>query len=117
MGRSFRYFLAIMCIFCASSTCRASDYISRDHIVIDLRFGIEWLRCTVGQVWDGSTCVGEPVKLNQEEIATAILQANEQLGGSWRLPTEELEGLVCEECERPKISKKYFPKQPPNPTG
>ena len=116
MGRNFRYFLAIMCIFCASSTCRASDYISRDHIVIDLRFGIEWLRCTVGQVWDGSACIGEPVKLNQEEIAIAILQANDQLGGSWRLPTlEELEGLVCEECDRPKISKKYFPQTASEP--
>ena len=116
MGRNFRYFLAITFIFCVSSTCRASDYISRDHIVIDLRFGIEWLRCTVGQVWDGSTCIGEPVKLNQEEIATAILQANEQLGGSWRLPTlEELKGLVCEECERPKISKKYCPQTASEP--
>ena len=31
-------------------------------------------------------------------------------GGTWRLPTlDELESLVCEKCEKPKINEKYFP--------
>lgn len=116
MRRLARHLLAGLMMFCAASTTQASEYIARDHVVIDLKFGIEWLRCTVGQVWDGTGCTGKLVKLNQEEIASAILQANEQLGGSWRLPTrDELEGLVCHECERPKISKKYFPQTSSEP--
>ena len=116
MRRLARHLLAGLMMFCAASTTQASEYIARDHVVIDLKFGIEWLRCTVGQVWDGIGCTGKLVKLNQEEIASAILQANEQLGGSWRLPTrDELEGLVYHECERPKISKKYFPQTSSEP--
>ena len=116
MGLWTKYFLTGLIVVFVSSIARASDYVARDHLVIDLRFGIEWLRCTVGQVWDGKNCTGSLVKLNQEEISTAIMQANEQLGGSWRLPTlEELEGLVCEGCERPKISKKYFPQTSSEP--
>ena len=38
------------------------------------------------------------------------MQAAEQLGGSWRLPTlAELETLVCDKCEKPKVNEKYFP--------
>ena len=111
-----RHLLTGLMMLFAASTARASEYIARDHVVIDLKFGIEWLRCSVGQVWDGAGCAGELVKLNQEEIGTAILQANEQLGGIWRLPTlEELDGLVCHECERPKINKKYFPQTSSEP--
>ena len=105
-----RYLLAVLLMLSVASPAQTSEYIARDYVVIDLKFGIEWLRCTVGQVWDGTGCTGKLVKLNQEEITNAISQANEQLGGNWRLPKlEELEGLVCHECERPKISKKYFP--------
>jgi len=89
---------------------RAADFIARDNLVIDLKFGVEWLRCSVGQVWNGETCEGEIIKLNHDQIAQAITQANEQLGGSWRLPSrEELENLVCESCTQPKIDSKYFP--------
>jgi hypothetical protein len=82
------------------------------HLVIDVRNDIIWLRCSVGQRWDYDTgkCVGKVVKLNQQEIKEAIIQANKQLGETWRLPTrEELETLVCEDCGPPKIREKYFP--------
>ena len=79
-----RHLLTGLMMLFAASTAKASEYIARDHVVIDLKFGIEWLRCSVGQVWDGTGCAGKLVKLNQEEIGTAILQANEQLGGIWR---------------------------------
>ena len=53
-------------------------------------------------------------KLNHQEIAIAIEQANEQLGEHWRLPTlEELKSLVCVPCEPPKIKQKYFPNVSP----
>ena len=82
----------------------------------DVRNNIIWLRCTAGQTWDYdvNSCVGEIVKLNHEEVEIAKTQAAEQLGGTWRLPTlEELQSLVCEKCEKPKINEKYFPKISP----
>ena len=92
------------------TSASARDFIAREHLVVDLRHGIEWLRCSVGQTWNGQSCDGEIVRLNHEEIAIAITQANEQLGGKWRLPSrEELEGLVCAECPDTKIDLEYFP--------
>ena len=109
--------LAIVAIVMAMvGNAKAADYIARDHLVIDLRFGLEWLRCSVGQVWNGEDCEGEIVHLNHDQISLAITMANEQLGGKWRLPNrEELEGLVCRDCERPVINAKYFPGTSPEP--
>jgi len=89
-----------------------AQFFEEGHLVRDVRNNITWLRCSVGQRWDYDTgkCVGKVVRLNQEEIKDAIAQADQQLGGSWRLPSvEELETLICEDCEPPKIRTKYFP--------
>ena len=56
MRRLARNLLASLMMFCAASTTQASEYIARDNVVIDLRFGTEWLRCTVGQVWGDRLC-------------------------------------------------------------
>lgn len=88
----------------------STQFIMRDHIVIDIRSGVEWLRCSVGQTWNGETCTGEIVKLNHDDIEKAIVIANEQLGGNWRLPSlAELEGIVCHECDGVKIDIAAFP--------
>ena len=88
----------------------STQFIKRDHIIIDIKSGVEWLRCSVGQTWDGETCVGKIVKLDHDQIKEAILQANTQLGGNWRLPNlEELEGIVCHECDSVKIDLEAFP--------
>nr|AAY87229.1 predicted hypothetical protein [uncultured bacterium BAC17H8] len=102
----------ILCLglWLTASAANAANFMTRDHLVIDLRHGIEWLRCSVGQVWDGTTCRGEVMTLDHDQIAQAIQQANEQLGGSWRLPgREELEGLICTTCGPPLIDAEVFP--------
>ena len=112
MRMKMRLAAVIVCLglWLTSFAANAANFLTRDHLVVDLRHGIDWLRCSVGQVWDGTGCVGEVLTLNHEEIEQAIQQANEQLGGSWRLPTrEELEGLVCESCTPPMIDAKIFP--------
>ena len=88
-----------------------AQFFEEEHLITDVRNNITWLRCSVGQTWDNEakTCTGELVKLNHDEIEIALQQASEQLGGEWRLPTlDELESLVCEECEPPKIKKNLF---------
>jgi hypothetical protein len=63
-----------------------------------------------GVPWDSvgirqpEQCQGEVMRLSHAEIDHVILQANQQLGGNWRLPTlAELESIVCLECPAPKI--------------
>ena len=89
---------------------KSGNFMVRDHLVIDLRNGVEWMRCSVGQVWNGSNCEGEALQLTQEDAAKAIIIANEQLGPGWRLPSRaELETLVCNECAPVKIELDSFP--------
>ena len=89
------------------------QFFEKGHIITDVRNNVDWIRCSVGQNWniEDEDCEGSAVKLNHEEIAIAIQQASEQLGGEWRLPSlEELLSIVCDECDPPKINAEYFPK-------
>ena len=89
---------------------KSGKFMAREHLVIDLQNGVEWMRCSVGQVWNGSGCDGEALKLSQEDVSKAIVIANDQLGPGWRLPTRiELEGLVCKKCAPVKIELDSFP--------
>ena len=110
--------IGILCSILAITPALANNaqFIAKDHIVIDLKSGVEWLRCSVGQRWNGTQCVGDIIKLNQEMSVQAINLADEQLGGNWRLPTrEELENIVCQECGQPKIDASIFPNTPAEP--
>jgi len=56
--------------------------------VTDSRTGLIWQRCTVGQSWNGSTCVG-PISQYSHELALAFAKA------PWRVPNvKELSSLV-----------------------
>ena len=89
---------------------RSGHFMVRDHLVIDLQHGVEWMRCSVGQIWNGTDCEGVAVQLTQEDVARAIVIANAQLGLGWRLPSRaELEGLVCKACAPVKIELDSFP--------
>ena len=114
-------FLANIIFFPLNSFSR--QFIERDHIIIDLLGGVEWLRCSTGQTWNGKECTGQVVRLNLSDIKVALKQANEQLGAGWRLPTlKELEGIVCKECKQgdkfedmPTINREIFPSTPSEP--
>ena len=103
--------LCLILIFAHShANAEKRRFIMNDHIVIDLERQIEWLRCSVGQQWNGQTCVGNIVNLSLDVVPKALDIANEQLGGTWRLPSKaELTSIVCKECSSPKINKKVFP--------
>jgi hypothetical protein len=89
---------------------KSGHFMVRDHLVIDLQHSVEWMRCSVGQIWNGTDCEGVAVKLTQENVARAIVIANAQLGQGWRLPSRaELEGLVCKACAPVKIELDSFP--------
>ena len=102
----------LLLALCLSATASYGQFFEEGRFVRDVRNGITWYRCTLGQVWDSDTktCSGETVRLSQDEIIIAVQQAEQQLGGKWRLPTkDELESLICVECAPPKIRQKYFP--------
>jgi hypothetical protein len=62
-------------------------------IVKDTQTGLMWMRCSVGQTWDGSTCAGEIQVMNWNSAMNQ--KANYAGYSDWRLPTKkELESLV-----------------------
>ena len=102
--------LLILTIKCTNLHAGDSRFVTKGHIVVDLENQIEWLRCSVGQRWNGSECSGNIVNLSLDMVPKALEIANEQLGAGWRLPSKaELKSIVCNECPSPKIDKEIFP--------
>ncbi len=102
--------LLILTIKCSNLFAADGRFVTKEHIVVDLERQIEWLRCSVGQRWNGSECSGNIVNLSLDMVPKALEIANEQLGAGWRLPSKaELKSIVCNECPSPKIDKEIFP--------
>lgn len=72
--------------------------------VVDNKTGLVWLRCSLGQKWEGGKCTGAPEKLSIKDVENAIKKVT-QPAGNWRLPTaRELSGLVL--CTSGKAKSK-----------
>lgn len=73
--------------------------------VTDARTGLVWARCSVGQVWDGTTCSGIASSYTHEQ---ALSFAQGAVG--WRLPSvRELSSLADKGCQSPAIDSAAFP--------
>ena len=95
---------------------QSSQFYTKEHFVIDLYTSTEWMRCSVGQRWNGETCTGKIINLNHNQMEEVLKLASEQLGSGWRLPSrKELESLVCRDCKIPKINSEIFPNTDPVP--
>jgi Protein of unknown function (DUF1566) len=60
--------------------------------------GKEWMRCSLGQTWNGNTCIGDPYSFTIEKAKAAAEAANilsrGDGKGKWRVPSiRELESL------------------------
>lgn len=105
--------------------------INDDHTVTDNLAGLTWMRCSLGQEWDGSTCSDDQAKFLWAEALQVAASHNFAGYGDWRLPTKlELETLVyCSsgqnkgrargklmgcagDFKRPTIHPKAFPGTP-----
>ena len=113
----FISFIIIINIFSINNKALSNNFlVEKNHLILDLKYNIYWLRCSVGQIWDNDSCKGKPIKLTMDQVNQAIEKANEQLGGNWRLPSrKELESIVCLKCGKIKINKKLFPDTPYEP--
>ncbi len=77
--------------------------INNDAAVLDKKTGLIWMRCALGQTWNGITCVGKAKRMDWQ---TACQQIGDGFAGydDWRIPTlEELKTLVDKNQTEAKI--------------
>jgi Protein of unknown function (DUF1566) len=108
----------------------------RDHgdgTVTDTETKLHWMRCALGQSWDGSSCVNKASEIKRDAARQAAKSCTFAGYGDWRLPTlDELNTLVyCSSGKRltnadgswgacsgsdkqPTIDQQAFPNCPSN---
>lgn len=84
--------------------------------VADTKTTLVWMRCAIGQQWNGSACAGEPQAMDWSEAAAMVERLNrEGYAGrkDWRLPMlPELASIVERQCFNPRMNEAVFPGAP-----
>lgn len=99
----------------AVSTDRFS--INSNGTVSDKKSGLSWMRCALGQKWNGKTCedVAQRFSLLTANVEAQFMNNNKGFAGlkNWRLPKlEELQQLIEKQCYDPAINLELFPNTP-----
>ena len=79
--------------------------------------GHMWMRCSLGQEWDGATCTGSAEEYTWREALEAVEALNNDGGYAvhtdWRLPNvKELASIVENRCFAPAVNGVLFPQTP-----
>ncbi len=97
-----------------------------DGTVTQNSTGLVWMRCSLGQSWDGTSCRGSATGYKWHTALQAALDINSGASDfdgdasagyagwrDWRVPNRnELESIVEERCARPVINAGQFPDTP-----
>lgn len=97
-----------------ASTPTSDFLIHGDGTVTHKRTGLTWMRCPLGQKWDGRTCAGEADMYVWQKALQAAAAFNASGGYAghkdWRVPNiKELDSIVENQCYMPSINLKVFP--------
>lgn len=84
---------------------------NNDGTVTDSRTGLTWMRCSLGQTWDGTTCIGRADTHDWGSARVLSLEFADHC--DWRLPEiEELKSIVDQSRRDPAIDIGAFPNSP-----
>ncbi len=96
-----------------ASTPSARFETLRDGTVVDKRTGLMWMRCILGQNWNGEICQQPKPWFTHRTWAQAMQDAERSRYAGyddWRLPTlDELKSIVEQRCQDPTINTEIFP--------
>ena len=93
---------------------------NQDGTLTDIETGLTWMRCVLGQNWNGVACLGNAKAYNWL-AANEQVKLNNNNGGfanyrDWRLPRlPELAGIIERQCNNPRINLALFPNTPASP--
>lgn len=99
------------CNSAISATTPDSDFtLNGDGTATHHRTGLTWLRCSLGQSWDGTTCTGTASAYTWQAALQAPVGYSFAGLGDWRLPNKnELASLVERSCYEPAMNLTVFP--------
>lgn len=81
------------------------------HIASNLIF----MRCSIGQTWDGAECIGDPEPYTWQKALSTAQSTTYLDNNSWRLPNlKELSVIIESACVRPSINETVFPNTAPD---
>jgi len=88
-----------------------------DGTLTDKQSKLTWMRCSLGQVWNGTTCTGTPSSLTWQSALEAAQGLNQRGGyashSDWRVPhIPELAMIAERQCSNPRINITLFPATP-----
>ena len=85
-----------------------------DGTVTDPTTGLQWMRCSMGQTWDGTTCTGTNTSIYTWDQANALTGTVTFAGQSdWRVPNiRELQTIVDRSRYDPAVDTATFPETP-----
>ena len=83
----------------------------------DSSTNLTWMRCSLGQTWDGKTCIGTAEKYTWDAAHKAVAAMNRNGGYAgytdWVVPDlDALKSLLCHVKNGSQINKKIFPNTP-----
>jgi len=120
--------IGVMLITMTSSwaaTCRTetlaestptSQFVTTGETVTDEATTLSWMRCAVGQNWDGKNCNGKATTLDWQAAMALVNKINDQgVAGyhDWRMPmVPELASIVERQCFNPRMNTTVFPGAP-----
>ncbi|TWI75377.1 uncharacterized protein DUF1566 [Desulfobotulus alkaliphilus] len=100
------------------STTPSSDFeIHANASLTHKKTGLTWMRCALGQSWEGGTCTGDASMHIWQDALMEAEQLNREGGfggfSDWRLPNyKELASIVEERCTGPAMNALLFPGAP-----
>ena len=108
--------MALTATFSQAQTCQTNiknktpdsryQLLNNNSEVKDLKTGLIWQRCSLGQTWSGTSCTGKTTEYEWK----AALQAAKKMGSGWRMPNvTELSSLLELACYFPAINEDFFP--------
>lgn len=107
------YGLIFLVFTTAATSARGQDgitFVERGPVVLDVMGKLEWMRCSIGQVWVDDRCDGNPLLAPFASGEAIIARAAASSGEGWRIPTRtEMERLLVSGGTPPLINNRVFP--------
>jgi len=102
------------CLSTAPVSAPEENFLKFDNgQLLHVSTNLMWMRCSIGQTWDGETCSGEAEPYTWEQALE--LSVGYEFNGStnWRLPNiKELSSITERSCTRPSVDVDLFPATP-----